>query len=124
MKTIIATAAIALSVALGAASAHSDDTTIQIPAGSTLLFNGATTATLHTPPPPVQLSLSVDKPALGWGESAVLSWSAPAAKGCTASGGWSGARANNGTETISPAATARFDLACAGDDPANSDTKT
>ena len=49
------------------------------------------------------------------GQSSNLSWDAPYANSCTASGGWSDTRTIKGTETVSPSATRAYILTCTGD---------
>jgi hypothetical protein len=66
-----------------------------------------------TPAPTV--TLSADPAAISAGQSSTLTWSSTNATSCTASAGWSGARATSGTEQVaSIAATTTFTLACSG----------
>ena len=74
-------------------------------------------ATVTTPAPPAQptVTLSSDVTTVNRGESANLQWSSANATSCTASGGWSGARAVNGTEAITNIQTTRtYTLTCSG----------
>lgn len=48
------------------------------------------------------------------GTSSTLSWSSTNATSCTASNGWSGAKAITGTQVISPSATTTYSLSCTG----------
>jgi hypothetical protein len=59
---------------------------------------GAALALLPPGPP----TLSAPGTSFTVGTSTVLSWSSLNTTGCTASGGWSGALANSGTQTITP----------------------
>lgn len=54
-------------------------------------------------------------PSVGAGNVPTLTWSAPWASGCTASGGWSGSKASSGSQTL-PAitATTTYNLSCTG----------
>lgn len=72
------------------------------------------------------LSLSVQPSSLVLGQSAQLTWTASSGTQCTASGGWSGAQASSGTQTITPgsAGTATFTLACSGEGYSGSATQT
>lgn len=53
------------------------------------------------PAPTVSLSLSLSRARVGV-QSATLSWQSQHASGCTASGGWSGAKATTGSESVTP----------------------
>jgi len=48
------------------------------------------------------------------GQSATLSWSTTDATSCSASGGWSGARATAGSQTLAPTASVTYTLTCNG----------
>jgi hypothetical protein len=52
------------------------------------------------------------------GDPATLTWSAINMTGCTASGGWTGAQADGGTQTLTPdaAGTVTYTLTCASAD--------
>ena len=68
------------------------------------------------PPPAPTLALSVSPATVASGVASVLTWSATNAAGCTASGGWSGAKAISGTESTGPlTATGSYTLNCTGD---------
>ncbi|NNF16945.1 MAG: hypothetical protein HKN70_09370 [Gammaproteobacteria bacterium] len=59
------------------------------------------------------------------GGSVQLNWTSTAADTCTASGGWSGAKATSGTETVGPlSATTSFVLTCTNADGSRSDSLT
>jgi hypothetical protein len=60
------------------------------------------------------LTLSADPTAVGAGGSTTLSWSAANVSSCAASDGWSGSKPTNGSETLTPAATAAYTLTCSG----------
>ncbi len=59
-------------------------------------------------------SLSLASTSIALGSSTTLTWSSIYATGCTASGGWSGAQAANGSATLTPTAvgTATYTLTC------------
>ena len=63
---------------------------------------------------PLPLSLSVQPTSVVEGQSATLSWSAPAGSTCTASGGWSGSEPASGSTSVTPTAvgTDTFTLKC------------
>jgi hypothetical protein len=68
-----------------------------------------------TPPPTPTVTFSASPTTVSAGASAMLSWSSQNASACTASGGWSGARAISGTQSVGPlSATTTFTLTCDG----------
>ena len=69
-----------------------------------------------TPPPtPVTAVLTVSPAWVDLGKSAQLSWTSSAATACTASGGWSGAKATSGSSaTGAMSADASYSLSCTG----------
>ena len=76
-------------------------------------FIQAAPALAQFPPGAPTLSLTASSVTLG--NSTTLSWSAINATSCTASGGWSGALAISGSQTVKPTATgtASYSLSCA-----------
>jgi hypothetical protein len=61
------------------------------------------------------VTLSANSASVQAGQNAQLTWSSTAATSCTASGGWSGARALSGAESVGPLNTnTTFTLACTG----------
>ncbi|WP_129649404.1 S8 family serine peptidase [Peristeroidobacter agariperforans] len=67
----------------------------------------------NSPPPTPTVSLSATPASLTQGARATLTWSSTNATSCTASNGWSGARAPSGTEEIGPiTATTTYAIAC------------
>ncbi|MBS0366388.1 MAG: hypothetical protein JSR67_11275 [Proteobacteria bacterium] len=68
------------------------------------------------------LSLSASPASVAPGGSSTLSWTATNTTSCTASGGWSGAQPANGSQSMTPAATTTYSLACSG--PGGSVTKS
>lgn len=68
-----------------------------------------------TPPAPT-VTLSVDPASVASGGTVAVTWSSTNADSCTASGGWTGARATSGTETgVGPFTTnATLTLTCTG----------
>jgi hypothetical protein len=67
-----------------------------------------------TPGAPV-VTLAASATSVQTGGSVMLTWTSTDANSCTASGGWTGARAMSGTESIGPLnANTTFALACAG----------
>ncbi|MEP6546667.1 MAG: TIGR03118 family protein [Gammaproteobacteria bacterium] len=67
-------------------------------------------------PPGATVSVSVNPTTITLGQSAVVTWSSSSGTSCTASGGWSGALAATGTQTVTPTAagTDTFTLTCTG----------
>src|ERR1700682_3110915 len=53
----------------------------------------------NTPPPIVTVTLAASPTAVASGGASTLTWSSTNATSCTASGGWSGAKATGGTQS-------------------------
>jgi hypothetical protein len=70
-------------------------------------------ATVTVVPPPT-VTLTANPTSLTSGQTSTLTWSSTNASSCTASGGWSGARATSGTQSVSPTSTTTYTLACTG----------
>ena len=67
------------------------------------------------PPPPVPtVSLNASPTGIATGQSSTLTWSSTNATSCTASGGWSGAKALSGSQSVSPTTTTTYTLTCTG----------
>ena len=60
------------------------------------------------------MSLSASPASIGAGGSSTLTWSSANAGACTASGGWSGAKATSGSLAVSPSSTTTYALSCTG----------
>lgn len=72
------------------------------------------TVTVTAPEQPT-LSLSASPATVNSGGQSVLTWSSSNATSCTASGGWTGSKAANGTETVGPLTqTTTYQLTCTG----------
>lgn len=67
----------------------------------------------ETPPAEPTLTFTADPSDINEGESSTLEWSTNATS-CTASLGWSGAKATSGDETVSPDETTTYTLSCSG----------
>ncbi len=79
--------------------------------------NGGTTAQCSagiTPPQAPTLILSILPTAITAGESSTLTWSSTNTTSCTATGGWTGAKAVSGTQVVSPVVNTTYTLACTG----------
>lgn len=65
--------------------------------------------------PPATLDISVAPTAINLGQSATVTWNSNA-RNCTASGDWSGNKASDGSEMVTPAATGTFtySMVCSG----------
>jgi hypothetical protein len=65
--------------------------------------------------PPASLSISVSPETITLGQSATLTWNSNAPN-CTASGAWSGSKAGDGSESVTPTATGTltYSLRCSG----------
>jgi uncharacterized protein (TIGR03382 family) len=65
--------------------------------------------------PAPTVSISASPPSIAAGESTSLAWQSTNATGCEASGGWSGAKATDGNETVGPVqASTVYTLSCTG----------
>ncbi len=86
----------------------------------------ATVQVASAPPPTSPVTtLSANPTSIATGGSAQLTWSATDATSCTASGGWSGAKAVSGTQNVGPlTASTAFSLACTGPGGTHSATAT
>lgn len=67
-----------------------------------------------TPTPAPTSSFSGSPASIISGQSSTLSWSSSNATSCTASGGWSGAKATSGSQSVSPTSNTTYTLACTG----------
>ncbi len=76
------------------------------------------TATAPAPVPPATpaptLTLSASPATLTSGSSSTLTWSSTNATGCTATGGWSGAKVTGSSEAVTPSVTTTYTLGCTG----------
>lgn len=62
-----------------------------------------------------EVSLTANDPVVAAGDTVTLTWSSRNATACTASGGWSGARATSGSAVVGPLAqSTTFSLSCSG----------
>ncbi len=118
-----------------AATLSSGSATVTVPAGalatgtdtltatytpdtaSSATYNSATgtgtvTVTSSTLQPTV--TLAADPTSIASGASSTLTWSSTNATSCTASGGWTGAEAISGTQSVSPTLTTSYTLTCTG----------
>jgi len=77
-------------------------------------FFGATVAKPPSPPlpSPLPISLSAEPQTINPGQSSTLTWAAPSAPSCTASGGWSDIKPAAGQETVAPPTTTTYILTC------------
>ncbi len=76
-------------------------------ASTKITVNAATTAA-----PTVTLTASATT--ITAGSASSLTWSSKNADSCTATGGWSGAKGDSGTASVSPSATTTYTLSCSG----------
>ena len=79
----------------------------------------------HAPDPGPMVVIHADTAQVTAGATANLRWNAPSATACTASGGWSGAKATSGSQSTGAlSATTSFTLTCSGPGGTASDTMT
>jgi|GEM_PF-6810071 len=67
-----------------------------------------------TPTPTGGITFTANPTDIIEGQSSTLWWAAPSAPDCTASGGWTGTRANIGIQTVAPLVTTAYTLTCGG----------
>ncbi len=60
------------------------------------------------------LTFTANPAVIATGGSSTLTWTSANATGCTASNGWTGAKALSGSETVTPAGPATYTLTCTG----------
>jgi Protein of unknown function (DUF4038)/Putative collagen-binding domain of a collagenase len=71
------------------------------------------TVTFSATPPP-SITFTATPSAITAGQSSTLDWTTSGDTTCTASGGWSGTKATTGSESVSPATSTTYTLACGG----------
>jgi hypothetical protein len=64
--------------------------------------------------PAPTVTLVANPTSINAGQSSTLNWTSTNAAGCTASGGWSGARTTSGSQDVMPANTTTYTLTCTG----------
>jgi len=69
---------------------------------------------IATPPPPMTgtITISANPQTIDPGQSSLITWNAPGADSCAASGAWSGTRAASGSEVVAPLVTSTYTLTC------------
>ena len=72
----------------------------------------------------VTVDLNVSPSIIDRGQTAVLSWTSQNATYCTASNGWSGSKAINGSETVNPYNTTTYTITCYNEYNSATDTVT
>lgn len=82
---------------------------VQTAPGSTL---GNVYCTPVAPPPPPTVSIAANPTTINPGQSSTLTWSSTNATVCAATGAWLGSEPSSGTQSVSPAASATYTLAC------------
>ena len=68
----------------------------------------------NSPPPQPTVTLGANAYNITSGESSTLTWTTTNAASCTASDGWSGGKAVDGSTSVSPTATTTYTLSCTG----------
>ena len=77
--------------------------------------NASVTVVVASATPSV--SLAASPPAIASGGTATLQWSTNGMISCAAAGGWSGSKALNGSQQVSPSATTTYTLNCSASAP-------
>jgi len=70
---------------------------------------------LDAEPEDPTLTFTVSDDSITQGATTTLNWDSSNADSCTASGGWSGSKALDGSQVVSPSATTTYTLQCEGD---------
>jgi hypothetical protein len=83
-------------------------------AGAASATSAAVPVPVPGPPQVPSVALTATPASVVQGQPSTLAWSSTAATACTASGGWSGARAVTGSFAVAPAAPATYALECTG----------
>ena len=76
--------------------------------------SSAVAVTVSNVSPAPTVTLSATPTSITSGSASTLTWSSTNATSCTASGGWTGAKAISGTQSVSPTVTTTYTLACTG----------
>ena len=76
--------------------------------------HAAVLVTVQAASPAPIVNLTASNGNISAGGSSTLTWSTKNATSCTASAGWTGTEALNGSKTVSPAATTTYTLNCSG----------
>jgi hypothetical protein len=66
------------------------------------------------PTPAPTVTLTASQTSIKSGGTSTLTWTSKNADSCTATGGWSGAQADSGTQSVSPASDTTYTLSCSG----------
>lgn len=72
------------------------------------------TVTVTSSPSAPTVSLSASPTSILNGSSTTLTWNSTNVSSCTASNGWSGAKATSGSQSVSPSTTTTYVLTCSG----------
>ncbi|TSC69287.1 MAG: exported protein of unknown function [Parcubacteria group bacterium Gr01-1014_56] len=76
--------------------------------------SGSATVSVSDVPPTPTVTFSANPLSVVSGQSSTLTWSSTDTTDCTASGGWSGAKAVSGSQSVTPSATTTYTLMCSG----------
>ena len=83
-------------------------------AGNVLDNSNTASATTQAGTPVPTATISASPTSIVSGQSSTLTWSSTNATSCTASNGWSGAKATSGTQSVSPTVTTTYSITCTG----------
>jgi len=88
---------------------------VQMVVSRTSGINAIVNAIFFDPAAPAPtVSLTANPSSIPAGSSATLNWSSGNANSCTSSGGWNGAEATSGSQSVTPASTTAYTLTCTG----------
>ena len=79
-------------------------------------FEGYLTKAVPVPPPTnlPTITFSASPTSISAGSSSTLTWTTTNATSCTASNGWTGAKATSGTQSVSPITSTTYTITCGG----------
>jgi len=83
-------------------------------AGSLTIDDFVLVAGTSLPTPAPGVTIQANPATIASGATSTISWSSTNATSCTATGGWSGSKGTSGSQTVTPASTTTYTLACTG----------
>src|ERR1035437_6975966 len=82
--------------------------------GLSNVASGMMSAVISSPTPSPTATISASPTSTTSGQSSTITWSSTNDTSCTASGGWTGARATSGTQSVAPTTNTTYSISCTG----------